>query len=124
MPGKQQAVVVNLAEKFALFTDQWHARIVGEINDTHVKLARIQGEFLWHSHAEEDELFLVVEGELTLKLRDRDLLVRPGEFVVVPRGVEHMPVADEETKIMMIEPAGTVNTGGNVSERTVEARWV
>jgi mannose-6-phosphate isomerase-like protein (cupin superfamily) len=124
MPGKQQAVVVNLAEKFALFTDQWHARIVGEINDTHVKLARIQGEFLWHSHAEEDELFLVVEGELTLKLRDRDLLVRPGEFVVVPRGVEHMPVCENEVKILLLEPKTTVNTGDAGGERTVEPEWL
>ncbi|MGE4506266.1 MAG: cupin domain-containing protein, partial [Desulfovibrionaceae bacterium] len=106
------------------FTDQWHARIVGEINDTPVKLARIQGEFLWHSHAEEDELFLVVEGELTLKLRDRDLLVRPGEFVVVPRGVEHMPVCENEVKILLLEPKTTVNTGDAGGERTVEPEWL
>jgi len=115
---------INIQEKFALFTERWSPRIIARVGDVHVKLGRIQGAFEWHSHEDEDEMFLVIEGRMTLRFRDRDVELGPGECLVVPRGVEHMPVADEETKIMMIEPAGTVNTGGNVSERTVEARWV
>lgn len=112
---------VNLAEKFALFTEHWSPKIVGEVNGMHVKIGKIKGRFEWHSHANEDELFMVVAGRMVLRFRDKDVEVLPGEFIVVPRGVEHMPVADEETQIMMIEPAGTVNTGDNeASERTVE----
>ena len=115
---------INIQEKFALFTERWSPRIIARVGDVHVKLVRIQGAFEWHSHEDEDEMFLVIEGRMTLRFRDRDVELGPGECLVVPRGVEHMPVAGEEAKIMMIEPAGTVNTGGNVSERTVEARWV
>ena len=84
--------VINLNEKFNLFTEQWSPKIVGELNDFHVKLARVQGEFVWHHHENEDELFFVVKGTLTIKLRDQDLTIREGEFVVIPKGVEHMPV--------------------------------
>lgn len=115
---------INIQEKFALFTEHWSPRIIARVGDMHVKLGRIQGAFEWHSHENEDEMFFVIEGRMTLKFRDRDVELGPGECLVVPRGVEHMPVAGQETKIMMIEPAGTVNTGGNVSERTVEARWI
>jgi mannose-6-phosphate isomerase-like protein (cupin superfamily) len=115
---------INIQEKFALFTERWSPRIIARVGDVHVKLGRIQGAFEWHSHEDEDEMFLVIEGRMTLRFRDRDVELGPGECLVVPRGVEHMPVAGEEAKIMMIEPAGTVNTGGNVSERTVEARWI
>ncbi|WP_028588090.1 cupin domain-containing protein [Desulfocurvus vexinensis] len=115
---------INIQEKFALFTEQWSPRIIARVGDMHVKLGRILGAFEWHSHENEDEMFFVIEGRMTLKFRDRDVELGPGECLVVPRGVEHMPVSQGETKIMMIEPAGTVNTGGNVSERTVEAQWI
>lgn len=109
---------VNIADKFHLFTDQWSPRLVGEINDMHIKLVRIHGEFIWHTHETEDEMFYVVAGQMVMKFRDRDVVVEPGEFIVIPHGEEHMPVAEEETQIMLIEPAGTVNTGGEVSHRT------
>ncbi len=114
--------VVNLAEKFASFTERWSPKIVGELNDSHVKVAKLQGEFIWHHHAEEDELFLVVSGTLRMKLREeggeRELTIRPGEFVVVPHGVEHLPVADEEVQVVLLEPRSTLNTGNLVNERT------
>lgn len=115
---------VNIDEKFGLFSDLWHPRIVGQVNGMHVKLGRIKGAFEWHVHDDQDEMFLVLAGSMVLRLREGDVRVDPGEFIVVPKGVEHMPVAEEETRIMMIEPAGTVNTGGNVSERTVEPEWI
>ncbi len=110
---------VNLAAKFALFSEQWSPKIVGQVNDMHIKLGRIEGEFIWHSHENEDEMFMVINGSMTLRFRDKDVVVNPGEFIVVPRGVEHMPVAQSETQIMMIEPATTVNTGTRESDRTV-----
>lgn len=115
---------VNLSEKFSLFTERWSPKIVGQVNDMHVKIGKIKGEFEWHSHENEDEMFLVVDGRMILRFRDKDVIVNPGEFIVVPKGVEHMPVADEETQIMMFEPAGTVNTGDNESERQVEPEWL
>jgi mannose-6-phosphate isomerase-like protein (cupin superfamily) len=102
---------VNLAEKLATFTDHWNPRIVGELNGQQVKLARLQGEFIWHSHEKEDELFLVIDGVLRIEFRDRHVDVGPGEFIIVPRGVEHRPVAEHEVQILLFEPAGTVNTG-------------
>lgn len=110
---------VNLAEKFNMFTEQWSPKLVGSVNDMHVKIARVEGEFIWHTHDNEDEMFIVVEGKLTICLRERNIEVAPGEFIVIPRGVEHKPVSDGETKIMMIEPGTTVNTGGEESDRTV-----
>ncbi len=110
---------VNLAAKFAAFQEQWSPKIVGEVNDAHVKLVKIQGEFVWHSHAGEDEMFLVVKGRMIVKLRERDVELAEGEFFVVPKGVEHCPVADEECQILMIEPKGTLNTGDAGGERTV-----
>ena len=111
---------VNLNEKFGLFTEQWSPKIVGELNGQQVKLARFGGEFIWHSHEHEDELFFVVRGVMRMNFRDRVELVREGEFLIVPRGVEHKPAAEtEETWVMMLEPAGTVNTGAVHSERTV-----
>lgn len=115
---------VNIAEKFALFTEHWSPKIIGQVGDMHLKLGRIQGEFEWHSHENEDELFYVVEGRMTLRFRDRDVVVEPGEFITVPRGVEHMPVSEVETKLLMIEPVGTVNTGDNDSDRTVDPDWI
>ncbi|MFK7601927.1 cupin domain-containing protein [Deinococcus sp. SM5_A1] len=111
---------VNLQEKFGLFTDQWSPKVVGELNGQQVKIARIAGEFEWHAHEQEDELFMVVRGQLRLKFRDGEAVVNEGELIVVPRGVEHLPIAEtEETWIMMFEPASTLNTGNAVSERTV-----
>lgn len=111
---------VSLARAFAQFNEHWSPKIVGTVNDTHVKLVKFAGEFVWHKHDAEDEMFLVVRGRFTMRLRDRDLEVGEGEFVVVPRGVEHMPVADEEVWVMLVEPAGTLNTGDVRNERTVE----
>jgi len=116
--------VINLAKKFDLFTEHWSPKIAGELNDSYVKLAKVQGEFVWHHHDNEDELFFVVKGMLTIKLRERDLTIREGEFVIIPRGVEHMPVAEEEVWIMMLEPKTTSNTGNITNERTIEAEWV
>ncbi len=111
---------INLPEKFGLFTERWQPRIVADLNGQQVKIARIAGEFEWHAHEHEDELFMVVRGVLRLKFRDGEALVNEGELIVVPRGVEHLPVAEtEETWIMMFEPAGTLNTGNVVSGRTV-----
>jgi mannose-6-phosphate isomerase-like protein (cupin superfamily) len=110
---------VNLNEKFSKFTDYCNPRILGEVNDCHVKAVKLKGEFLWHHHENEDELFLVVKGTLRMKFRDREAIVREGEFVIVPRGVEHMPVADEEVRIVLIEPKSTLNTGNVISDRTV-----
>ena len=110
---------VNLADKFAAFHDQWSPKIVGEVNDSHVKLAKIQGEFVWHSHEAEDEMFLVFKGRMIMKLRDGDVDLTEGEFFIVPKGVEHCPVADEECQILLIEPKGTLNTGDAGGDRTV-----
>ena len=109
---------VSLKEKFAQFDDQWSHRLVGEINDMHVKLVKIQGEFIWHSHEAEDEMFFVVTGKLTMRFRDRDVEVGPGEFIIIPHGEEHMPVSEGVTEIMLLEPASTVNTGAETNERT------
>ena len=111
---------VNLAEKFALFDERWSPKLIGELNGQHVKIAKIEGEFIWHQHENEDELFLVLHGKLIMKLRNRDdVVLEPGEMFIVPRGVEHKPVAEIETHIMMFEPASTLNTGDVENERTV-----
>ena len=109
---------VNLAEKLAQIDDHWHPRIVGELNGQHVKLSKVQGEFVWHHHADADELFLVLQGTLTIRLREGEVRLGPGEFYVVPRGVEHQPVAEEEVHLMLFEPAGTRNTGNVENART------
>jgi mannose-6-phosphate isomerase-like protein (cupin superfamily) len=111
--------VVNLKQFFDRFHDQWSPKIVGEVNDAYVKVVKLQGEFVWHHHDDEDELFLVVKGRLRLKLRDRDLVLGPGEFAIIPRGVEHLPVAEEETHVVLLEPKSTLNTGNVRNERTV-----
>src|SRR5215813_13104250 len=110
---------VNLKQKFSLFSDHWKPRVIGELNDSHVKIAKIKGEFVWHHHDNEDELFLVMHGTLRMKFRDREERIGPGEFIIVPRGVEHCPVADEEVHIVLIEPKSTLNTGNITNERTV-----
>jgi mannose-6-phosphate isomerase-like protein (cupin superfamily) len=111
---------VNLDAAFAAFTERWSPRIVGELNGQMVKLAKLEGEFVWHHHEVEDELFYVVRGRLEMRFRDRTVTVEPGEMVIVPRGVEHLPVAPEETWILLFEPASTLNTGNLRNERTVE----
>lgn len=111
---------VNLAEKFGAFAEHWSPRIVGELNGQHVKLVKVQGEFVWHHHDVEDELFLVVQGQLDMHLNDRVVPIREGEFFIVPRGVEHKPVAAGETHILLFEPASTLNTGNVRNERTRE----
>ncbi len=111
---------VVLAEKFARFSDHWSPKVVGELNGQQVKLVKFQGEFVWHRHEHEDELFLVVRGGFVMEFRDRSVALGEGEFIVVPRGVDHRPVADEEVWVMLFEPAGTLNTGSAGGERTVE----
>ncbi|MGE5673488.1 MAG: cupin domain-containing protein [Mycobacterium leprae] len=111
---------VNLAAKFALFQDHWSPKIVGEVNDAHVKLAKLQGEFVWHKHDAEDELFLVVKGSLAIRLRDGEIYLKEGEFAIVPKGVEHLPVAHEEAHVLFLEPKSTLNTGDVENERTVK----
>ena len=110
----------NLEEAFAAFSGYWSPRIVGELNGQHVKLAKLKGEFIWHHHEHEDELFYVVKGTLRIKFRDREVELSPGEMLIVPRGVEHLPIADEECWVMLFEPASTLNTGNVRDERTAE----
>jgi mannose-6-phosphate isomerase-like protein (cupin superfamily) len=112
---------VILAQKFDRFDDYWSPRIAGELNDSYVKLVKLKGEFVWHQHEQEDELFLVVKGHLTIKLRDQDIELDPGELAIVPRGVEHLPVAAEEVHALLLEPKSTLNTGNVQNERTVAA---
>ena len=111
---------VNLRDKLDLFKEHWSPKIVGELNDQQVKLVKFRGPFVWHHHDHEDELFLVVKGRFRMEFRDRDLWLEEGEFLIVPRGVEHRPVADEEAQVLLFEPASTLNTGNVRNERTVE----
>ncbi len=116
---------VNLSQKFALFQEYWSPKIAGELNDSYIKLVKLKGEFVWHLHENEDELFLVVKGQLLIKLRDRDIHLKEGEFVVIPRGVEHLPIAEEEVHVLLLEPKSTLNTGNVQNERTVtNEEWV
>ena len=117
-------MTVNLDNKSALFSDLFSPKIVGQFNDLHLKAVKVKGEFVWHSHPETDELFLVHKGELVIDYRDQRNVVRAGEFFVVPRGVEHRPCAAEECEILLIEPAGTVNTGDAGGDRTAAAAWI
>lgn len=111
---------INLTQKFATFAEHWSPKLVARVNDTDVKIVKLHGEFVWHHHEREDEMFLVVKGRLLMQFRDREERIEEGEFIVVPRGVEHRPVAPEEVHLMLIEPAGTLNTGNVVNDRTVE----
>jgi mannose-6-phosphate isomerase-like protein (cupin superfamily) len=110
---------VNLREKFSLFSDYTNPRVIGEVNDCLVKAVKLKGEFIWHYHEKEDELFLVTKGTLRMQFRDRTEIIHEGEFLVVPHGVEHCPAADEEVHIVLIEPKSTLNTGNITNERTV-----
>ena len=109
---------INIDNKLNLFQDHWNPRIIGELNGQHVKLAKLKGEFVWHSHEKEDELFYVLKGNLKMEFRDRVEILRPGEMIIVPRGVEHKPVAEDEVHIILFEPASTINTGEIENERT------
>jgi mannose-6-phosphate isomerase-like protein (cupin superfamily) len=112
---------VNLGDKFALFNDHWSPKVVGELNGQQVKLVKCLGAFVWHHHETEDELFLVVRGSFRMEFRDRAVELQAGEFLVVPHGVEHRPVANEEVEILLFEPATTINTGSEKGERTITA---
>jgi len=112
---------VNIAEKHGLFSDSWKPKIVGQVNDVLIKLVKLQGEFTWHSHTTEDELFLVTKGKMRMKFRDGDEFVGEGEFIIVPHGVEHCPVAEtDEVHVLLVEPASTLNTGDANDDRRVE----
>jgi mannose-6-phosphate isomerase-like protein (cupin superfamily) len=115
---------VNLAQKFGLLKEHWSPKIVGMLNESYVKVAKLKGEFLWHRHESEDELFMVVKGQLLIRLHDRDIALQEGEFLVVPKGVEHLPVARDEVQVVLIEPKTTVNTGNLRNERTVSDQWI
>ncbi len=111
---------VNLNEKFGMVNIFWSPKIVGELNDSYVKVVKLKGEFIWHHHENEDELFLVVKGTLRMRFRDGEARIREGEFLIVPRGVDHLPVAEEEVHVVLLEPKSTLNTGNVINERTVE----
>jgi mannose-6-phosphate isomerase-like protein (cupin superfamily) len=110
---------INLQQKFSKFSEHYKPHIIGEVNDCYIKVVKLKGEFLWHHHEDEDELFLVVKGTLRMQFRDHESIIREGEFVIVPRRVEHKPVADEEVHLVLIEPKSTLNTGNVTNERTV-----
>ncbi len=119
----QRIEKVNISKKFDLFEEYWKPRIVGELDESYVELVKLKGEFVWHHHEKEDEMFLVVKGELLMKLRDKDIIVKEGEFIIIPKGVEHLPVAKDEVHIMLFEPKSTVNTGNVQNEKTVQGQW-
>ena len=115
---------INLLQKFSQFQGHWQPKVVAQLNDSYVKLAKLKGEFIWHHHENEDEMFLVVKGRLLIKLRDQDIWLDEGEFVVIPKGVEHKPVAEQEVYVMLLEPKTTLNTGNVENEHTVELEWI
>jgi len=115
---------VNLAEKLSLFSEPWSPKAVGAVNDFLVKLVKLRGEFVWHAHEVEDELFLVLAGTLRMQFRDREVIVAPGEFVIIPHGTEHRPVADAEVHVLLLEPKSTLNTGNASGERMREVEWL
>jgi len=116
--AKTMVKKINIDQKLSLFNDHWNPRIIGELNKQHVKLAKIKGEFIWHKHDKEDEMFLVLKGILKIEFRDRTETIRENEIIIVPKGVEHKPIAEEEVSIMLFEPATTINTGDLDNERT------
>ncbi len=111
---------VNIAEKMELIREHWSPKILGELNDSYIKAAKLKGEFVWHQHETEDEMFFIVKGSLTIKLRERDIALKEGEFIVIPHGVEHMPVAEDEVQILMIEAKTALNTGNVHNDKTIE----
>ena len=110
---------INIADKFSKINQMWSPKILGEVNDSYVKAVKFIGEFVWHHHDNEDEMFMVISGKLRMKFRDHEAVVRPGEFIIVPRGVEHLPISDEETQVLLFEPKSTLNTGNVRNERTL-----
>jgi mannose-6-phosphate isomerase-like protein (cupin superfamily) len=122
--AKDLPKIVNLKEKFDRIREYWKPKIVAELNDSHMKLVKLKGEFVWHHHDREDELFLVLDGDLRIELRGRALRLRAGELAVIPRGMEHRPVAKEEVQVLLLEPRTTVNTGQVRSDRTVDPEWI
>ncbi|MBU5676892.1 cupin domain-containing protein [Alkaliphilus sp. MSJ-5] len=110
---------INVYEKLNLFNEYWSPKILGEVNESYVKVAKFKGEFLWHTHENEDEMFYVLKGLLIIKFRDKDVILNEGEFLIISKGIEHMPVAEEEVHVMLIEPKATLNTGEVKNERTV-----
>lgn len=116
--------VVDIAGKLELFSEYWRPKIVGELNDSYIKIAKFKGEFVWHQHENEDELFWVIKGTLVIKLRDQELTLHPGQFVIIPKGVEHLPIASEEVQAVLLEPRTTLNTGNIKNDRTVDAEWI
>jgi mannose-6-phosphate isomerase-like protein (cupin superfamily) len=116
---------INIRDKFAKFSEQWSPKVIAQMNDYHFKIARIEGEFVWHDHPETDEVFIVLKGELEIQFRDGNVVLNEGEMFVVPKGMEHKPVAEQECHILLVEPAGTKNTGDVVNERTVaDSVWI
>jgi mannose-6-phosphate isomerase-like protein (cupin superfamily) len=115
---------VNLSEKLARFREPWSPKTVGAVNDFHVKLVKLKGEFVWHAHEAEDELFLVLHGRLRMQFRDGEVVVEPGELIIVPHQTEHRPVADDEVHVLLLEPGSTVNTGTAGGGRTREVEWI
>ena len=116
---------INISQKLSLFNDHWNPRIVGELNNQHVKLAKFQGEFIWHKHDNEDEMFLVLEGKFTMEFRDKKVELKTGDFLIVPKGVEHKPVAENEVSVMLFEPVSTLNTGDAESDLTKnKLEWI
>ena len=116
---------INISQKLSLFNDHWNPRIVGELNNQHVKLAKFQGEFIWHKHDNEDEMFLVLEGKFTMEFRDKKVELKKGDFLIVPKGVEHKPVAENEVSVMLFEPVSTLNTGDAESDLTKnKLEWI
>jgi mannose-6-phosphate isomerase-like protein (cupin superfamily) len=116
--------IVNIAQKFAIIHEYWSPRIAGELNDAYIKLAKLKGEFVWHHHEKEDELFLVIKGKLLIKLHERDLWLEESEFAIIPKGIEHCPIAEDEVQVLLIEPKSTRNTGNVENERTVDDQWI
>ena len=111
---------IDIQEKFSLFDEHWSPKIIGELNDQYVKLAKLKGEFIWHRHENEDELFMVMKGHLTIKLKNQDIELTEGQFIIIPRGTEHLPVAEEECHVMLFEPKTVINTGDTKNDKTIE----
>lgn len=110
---------INVAEKFSRINEMWSPKILGEVNESYIKAVKFIGEFVWHHHDDEDEMFMVINGKLRMKFRDHEEVVSPGEFIIVPRGVDHLPISDEETQVLLFEPKSTLNTGNVRNERTL-----
>lgn len=122
---KKEINSINIKKKFNQFSDCWSPKIIGEINDSYIKVAKFKGNFAWHQHEHEDEMFFVVKGRLIIKLREKDIILKEGECCIIPKGVEHCPVAEEEVFVMLFEPKTVLNTGDKITEKTVEKlEWV